>query len=53
MTGVKGAVGDFVVGVLVVAAIYLLVRPGSRAGVAVWQFSEATQMLVHLVTGPM
>jgi hypothetical protein len=47
----KGAT-DFVVGIFVVAAIYLLVRPESKAVYAVVNGSEAVKNLILLVTGP-
>lgn len=52
MSGFGAAATDWIVGLLVVAAIYVLVRPGSKAGLAVVTGLEAISNLVLMVTGP-
>lgn len=52
MSALGKAASDWLVGVLVVAAVYLLVRPQSKAVLAVVNGFEAITSLVLTVTGP-
>jgi hypothetical protein len=46
-----GKVGDFLVGVLYVAAIFVLVRPGSQGPSLVNSLTTGTSNLVKAATG--